>query len=74
MFNRTPAKVTKFIENEAKDTNVEGALTIEDFVSKLKKPRRVMMLVMAGKPVDDFIEKLIPLLEAVRHAAFLSLV
>jgi len=64
VFNRTPAKVTKFIENEAKDTNVEGALTIEDFVSKLKKPRRVMMLVMAGKPVDDFIEKLIPLLEA----------
>merc|ERR1712195_250411 len=57
VFNRTPAKVTKFIENEAKDTNV-------DFVSKLKKPRRVMMLVMAGKPVDDFIEKLIPLLEA----------
>ena len=74
MFNRTPAKVTKFIENEAKDTNVEGALTIEDFVSKLKKPRRVMMLVMAGKPVDDFIEKLIPLLEAVRYPAFVSLV
>ena len=74
MFNRTPAKVTKFIENEAKDTNVGGALTIEDFVSKLKKPRRVMMLVMAGKPVDDFIEKLIPLLEAVRYPAFASLV
>ena len=66
--------MTKFIENEAKDTNVEGALTIEDFVSKLKKPRRVMMLVMAGKPVDDFIEKLIPLLEAVRYPAFVSLV
>jgi 6-phosphogluconate dehydrogenase len=33
-------------------------------VKTLKKPRRVMMLVMAGKPVDDFIELLIPLLEA----------
>merc|ERR1711998_42901 len=55
--------VTKFIENEAAGTNVEGALTIEDFVAKLKKPRRVMLLVMAGKPVDDFNEKLLPLLE-----------
>lgn len=63
VFNRTPAKVTKFIENEAKGTNVEGALTIEEFCAKLKKPRRVMMLVMAGKPVDDFIEKLLPHLE-----------
>merc|ERR1712178_228841 len=64
VFNRTPEKVTKFIENEAKGTNVEGALTIEEFVAKLKTPRRVMMLVMAGKPVDAFIDKLIPLLEA----------
>eukprot|EP00656_Telonema_subtile_P043173 TRINITY_DN49577_c0_g1_i1.p1 TRINITY_DN49577_c0_g1~~TRINITY_DN49577_c0_g1_i1.p1 ORF type:complete len:490 (+),score=155.08 TRINITY_DN49577_c0_g1_i1:218-1687(+) len=63
VFNRTPAKVTTFIENEAAGTNVEGALTIEEFVSKLKRPRRVMLLVMAGKPVDAFIEKLIPLLE-----------
>jgi len=63
VFNRTPSKVTTFMENEAKDTNVEGALTIEDFVSKLKKPRRVMLLVMAGSPVDAFIDKLIPLLE-----------
>lgn len=61
--NRTPAKVTKFMENEAKGTNVEGALNMEDFVGLLKKPRRVMLLVMAGKPVDDFIEKLLPLLE-----------
>jgi 6-phosphogluconate dehydrogenase len=63
VFNRTTAKVTKFMENEAAGTNVEGALTLEEFVGKLKKPRRVMLLVMAGKPVDDFIEKLIPLLE-----------
>jgi len=64
VFNRTVAKVTKFIENEAKDTNVEGALTLEEFMSKLKKPRRVMLLVMAGQPVDDFIEKLLPFMEA----------
>jgi len=32
-------------------------------VSAIKRPRKVMMLVKAGKPVDDFIERLIPLLE-----------
>ena len=36
---------------------------MEEMVKKLKKPRRVMMLVKAGRAVDDFIEKLIPLLE-----------
>ena len=41
-----------------------GATSIEDMVSKLKKPRRVMMLVKAGKAVDDFIDRLVPLLEA----------
>ena len=39
-----------------------GAHSIEEFVSKLKKPRRMMLLVMAGKPVDDFIETLLPIL------------
>ena len=39
--------------------SVEGAKDIKDFVSKLKKPRRMMLLVMAGKPVDDFIETLL---------------
>jgi 6-phosphogluconate dehydrogenase len=43
--------------------SIEGAHSIEEFVSKLKKPRRIMMLVMAGKPVDDFIETLLPHVE-----------
>ena len=54
-FNRTVEKVHRFLENEASGTNVIGATSIEDMVSKLKRPRRVMMLVKAGKPVDDFI-------------------
>ncbi|KAK0338226.1 phosphogluconate dehydrogenase (decarboxylating) gnd1 [Friedmanniomyces endolithicus] len=58
-FNRTVAKVDAFLENEAKGKSVVGAKSIEDFVSKLKKPRRMMLLVMAGKPVDDFIETLL---------------
>ena len=53
------SKVEAFLANEAKGTKVIGAKSLEDMVSKLKKPRRVMMLVKAGKPVDDFIDLLV---------------
>ena len=59
-YNRTTEKVDHFLANEAKGTKVIGAHSIEEMVSKLKSPRRVMMLVKAGKPVDEFIEQLIP--------------
>ena len=62
-YNRTTDKVDQFLANEAKGTKVLGAHSIAEMVSKLKKPRRVMMLVKAGKPVDEFIEQLIPALE-----------
>lgn len=62
-FNRTVSKVEQFLANEAKGTNIIGATSLEDMVSKLKKPRRVMLLVKAGQAVDAFIEKLVPLLE-----------
>ena len=61
-FNRTVEKVQDFLNKEAKGTNVIGATSIEDMVSKLKTPRRVMMLVKAGQAVDDFIEQVIPFL------------
>ncbi|HTX22503.1 MAG TPA: decarboxylating NADP(+)-dependent phosphogluconate dehydrogenase [Candidatus Aquilonibacter sp.] len=63
-YNRTVEKVDHFLANEAKGTKVLGAHSIADMVAKLKKPRRVMMLVKAGKPVDEFIEQIIPHLEA----------
>lgn len=44
-YNRTTDKVTAFLENEAKGTKVVGAYSLEEMVSKLKKPRRVMLLV-----------------------------
>src|SRR6476646_9192819 len=62
-FNRTVSKVDDFLAKDAKGTKVVGAHSIEEMVSKLKKPRRVMMLVKAGAPVDEFIEQLIPHLE-----------
>ncbi|XP_033641838.1 6-phosphogluconate dehydrogenase, decarboxylating-like isoform X2 [Asterias rubens] len=62
-FNRTVSKVDDFLANEAKGTKIIGGKSLEDMVSKLKKPRRVMMLVKAGSAVDAFIDKLVPLLE-----------
>ncbi|KAI1814724.1 6-phosphogluconate dehydrogenase [Poronia punctata] len=62
-YNRTISKVDRFLENEAKGKSVVGAHSNEEFISKLKKPRRVMLLVQAGKAVDDWIETLLPLLE-----------
>jgi len=62
-YNRTTAKVDSFLANEAKGTKVVGAHSLEEMVAKLKRPRKVMMLVKAGSAVDDFIEKLVPLLE-----------
>ncbi|NLM75214.1 MAG: decarboxylating NADP(+)-dependent phosphogluconate dehydrogenase [Clostridiaceae bacterium] len=63
VFNRTTEKVTKFIEGRAKGKNIIGTYSIEELVASLKKPRKIMLMVKAGKPVDDFIELLIPHLE-----------
>jgi 6-phosphogluconate dehydrogenase len=62
-YNRTVAKVDEFMANEAKGTKIIGAHSLEEMVGLLKKPRRIMMLVKAGKPVDEFIDLLVPLLE-----------
>lgn len=62
-FNRTVSKVDDFLGNEAQGTNVLGAHSLEEMVSLLKRPRRVMLMVKAGQPVDEFIDQLIPLLE-----------
>jgi 6-phosphogluconate dehydrogenase len=62
-YNRTVSKVDEFLANEARGTNVIGARSIEELVSLLKRPRRIMLMVKAGKPVDEFIEQLIPHLE-----------
>jgi 6-phosphogluconate dehydrogenase len=63
-YNRTVSKVDDFLNKEAKGTNVIGAHSIEEMVGLLKKPRRVMLMVKAGPPVDEFIDHIIPHLEA----------
>jgi 6-phosphogluconate dehydrogenase len=62
-FNRTVSKVDAFLADEAKGTNVIGAHSIEEMISKLKRPRKIMLMVKAGAPVDEFIEHLLPYLE-----------
>ena len=63
VFNRTLSKVDDFIRGSAKDTQVYGTHSLEELINSLNKPRRVMLMVQAGKPVDDFIDLLIQYLE-----------
>jgi len=63
VYNRTTERVTHFIETRAKGMAITGTYSLEELVEALEKPRKVMLMVKAGKPVDDFIERLIPLLD-----------
>ena len=63
-FNRTVSKVDEFLNDAAKGhKNVVGAHSIEEMVGLLKRPRKIMLMVKAGKAVDDFIDLLLPHLE-----------
>ncbi len=62
-YNRTTSKVDQFLQNEAKGKSIVGAHSLEEMVSKLKTPRRIVLLVKAGSAVDDFIKQLVPLLQ-----------
>ncbi len=63
VYNRTTEKVIKFIEGRAKGKNIIGAKSLPILVRHLEKPRKVMIMVKAGKPVDTIIDHLIPLLD-----------
>ncbi|KAJ3104233.1 6-phosphogluconate dehydrogenase, decarboxylating [Physocladia obscura] len=61
-YNRTVSRVDDFLANEAKGTKIIGAHSIEDLCSKLKSPRKIVLLVKAGSAVDDFIAQIVPFL------------
>jgi len=63
LYNRTREKVDEFIHGPGKGTTIIAARSIEEMVSCLKRPRKVMLMVRSGKPVDDLIKRLIPLLQ-----------
>ncbi|MBO4286690.1 MAG: NADP-dependent phosphogluconate dehydrogenase, partial [Kiritimatiellae bacterium] len=62
-YNRTVEKVDRFTAGRAKGKNIIGVHSLTELAATLKKPRRVMMMVKAGKAVDDMIEQLIPVLQ-----------
>ncbi|NLT02617.1 MAG: decarboxylating NADP(+)-dependent phosphogluconate dehydrogenase, partial [Bacteroidales bacterium] len=63
VFNRTVEKVDNFLAGRGAGKKFIGAHSIAELCASLERPRKVMMLVKAGKPVDDFIEQIIPHLE-----------
>ena len=63
VFNRTTARTKEFMEQRAQGKNFVGAETLEDFARALSRPRKIMLMVKAGQPVDDFIDLLLPHLE-----------
>ncbi|MBL7971979.1 MAG: decarboxylating NADP(+)-dependent phosphogluconate dehydrogenase, partial [Prolixibacteraceae bacterium] len=63
VFNRTTARVDEFIAGRGAGKKFIGAHSIAELCASLERPRKVMMLVKAGQPVDDFIELIIPHLE-----------
>ena len=62
-YNRTVSKVDEFVNGRAKGKNIIGCRSLQAFVASVDRPRKVMLMVKAGRPVDEFIETLIPLLE-----------
>ena len=63
VFNRTWEVTEKFAAGKAKGRNIQPARTMEEFVGLLKRPRKAMIMVKAGAPVDAVIGQLAPLLE-----------
>lgn len=63
VYNRTGAKTENFTNGAAKEKNILPTYSLEEFVNSLESPRKMILLVKQGKPVDDFIVKLIPLLD-----------
>jgi 6-phosphogluconate dehydrogenase len=62
-YNRTVEKVDQFVNGRAKGKNIIGCYNIEDLCANLKRPRKIMVMVKAGKPVDAFIDQVLEHLE-----------
>ena len=56
-------KTRAFVEGRAKGKNIIGTYSLEEFINSLEKPRKIMIMIKAGSPVDSVIESLIPLLD-----------
>ncbi|MEB3190815.1 MAG: decarboxylating NADP(+)-dependent phosphogluconate dehydrogenase [Snowella sp.] len=64
VYNRSPEKTQTFMATRAQGKDVKAAYSLEEFVQTLERPRKILVMVKAGSPVDAVIEQLKPLLEA----------
>ncbi len=63
VYNRTAETTDKYIAGPAAGKNIKPAYTLKEFIDSLESPRKIMLLVKAGAPVDATIQQLIPLLD-----------
>ncbi|MCL4508894.1 MAG: NADP-dependent phosphogluconate dehydrogenase [Chloroflexi bacterium] len=63
VYNRTAERTRQFLTGPASGTSIIGAETLSGFVAKLERPRRIILMVQAGAPVDSMLSQLTPLLE-----------
>jgi 6-phosphogluconate dehydrogenase len=63
VYNRTFAKTEEFLAGRGAGKDIVGAATLQEFVGALERPRRILMMVKAGQPVDDTIAAISPYLE-----------
>ncbi len=63
VHNRTSPQIDNLVNNRSKNNGIIGFADLDEFVNSVKKPRKIMLMVVAGSVVDDYIEKLIPLID-----------
>ena len=63
VHNRTSPQIHNLVKNRSSNNNLYGFENLDEFVKSIKKPRKIMLMIVAGSVVDDYIQKLIPLLD-----------
>ena len=63
VHNRTAPQIDNIVNNRSKHKKIFGFENLEKLVNSIKTPRKIMLMVVAGTVVDDYIQKLIPLLD-----------
>jgi 6-phosphogluconate dehydrogenase len=63
VYNRTWERTRELLEGRGKGKRLQGARTLEELVRSLERPRKIVLMVKAGAPVDDVLKQLVPLLE-----------
>jgi 6-phosphogluconate dehydrogenase len=63
VYNRTKKSTKEFLDGKAKNKNIKAAYTFKDLIALLARPRKIMLMIKAGDPVDESIKELVPLLD-----------